>query len=314
VTVVAGEAVQFAGLTTLVKFVEDETGRTAPTDLQLVGVASSIEPDPQALGSLSVRLGLDGQIAGSSVPVGRYRPSLNQIAIREGEYPQTLLASLLVHEITHAVDDHHTSYGASLASLTIQRDTDRNTALRVVAEGRAVFVQSAWLSLADKGLGETLPTDSSRQPPQNPATFRTQLVYREGGALIQRMGLSSSEDLLFDPPTTREILFPIPVRSSEAHETTHEASGNLSAHSFGAIDIITLLAGSTDSFTDRHRALQVAELVQSGVVDYTGRQGCGEITLYTDRDDGVEVAALVDGVEFVDVIAAGPQFVVLSAC
>lgn len=140
--------------------------------------------------------------------------------------PKTLEEMVMVHELTHALQDQHFKLGQK--EIALMRDTDANLAYHAVLEGEAVLVMVAHL-LAKSGLdfNEVVKDDSmlglitsaaqaeQMIDPSTPKYFAEMLKfpYLDGLTFVvhayRRGGWKELDRIHADPPrTTREILHP----------------------------------------------------------------------------------------------------------
>ncbi len=140
--------------------------------------------------------------------------------------PKTLEETVMVHELTHALQDQH--FGLSAKEKALMRDTDANMAYHAVLEGEAVLVMVAHMLhksgveldevVKDDGmLGMISSAASSEQmiDPSTPRYFADMLKfpYLEGlkfvVAAYRRGGWKELDKVHANPPrTTREVLHP----------------------------------------------------------------------------------------------------------
>jgi hypothetical protein len=140
--------------------------------------------------------------------------------------PKTLEETVMVHELTHALQDQH--FALSQKEKALMRDTDANLAYHAVLEGEAVLVMVAhMLKKAGVDLDEVVKDDamlgmisSAAQAeqmidPSTPRYFAEMLKfpYLEGlkfvVAAYRRGGWAEIDRIHANPPrTTREVLHP----------------------------------------------------------------------------------------------------------
>lgn len=140
--------------------------------------------------------------------------------------PKTLEETVMVHELTHALQDQH--FGLSAREKALMLDTDANLAYHAVLEGEAVLVMVAhMLRKSGVSIDEVVKDDamlgmisSAAQAeqmidPSTPKYFAEMLKfpYLEGlkfvVAAYRRGGWAELDKIHADPPrTTREVLHP----------------------------------------------------------------------------------------------------------
>ncbi|HEX6100363.1 MAG TPA: hypothetical protein VF432_28880 [Thermoanaerobaculia bacterium] len=140
--------------------------------------------------------------------------------------PKTLEETVMVHELTHALQDQH--FGLSEKEKALMRDTDGNLAYHAVLEGEAVLVMVAhMLQKSGVNIDEVIKDDamlgmisSAAQAeqmidPSTPRYFAEMLKfpYLEGlkfvVAAYRRGGWAEIDKIHANPPrTTREVLHP----------------------------------------------------------------------------------------------------------
>ena len=140
--------------------------------------------------------------------LGYYDPIPDELYVPVGAPGDDDFRSLLVHELTHALDGQHADLSV-LDDLVAQGDESGNyeplLALQVVAEGRASSVQNQWM--AENGVVQELPDDlgAIEDVPAAlvlalsvPYAFGEQYIEANGGA-------AETWDLLENPPASSEV-------------------------------------------------------------------------------------------------------------
>jgi hypothetical protein len=140
--------------------------------------------------------------------------------------PQTLEETVMVHELTHALQDQH--FGLSAKEKALMRDTDGNMAYHAVLEGEAVLVMVAHMLqksgidldevVKDDGMLGMISSAASAEQMIDPSTPRyfaemLKFPYLDGlkfvVAAYRRGGWKELDKVHANPPrTTREILHP----------------------------------------------------------------------------------------------------------
>jgi hypothetical protein len=158
--------------------------------------------------------------------------------------PKTLEEAVMVHELTHALQDQHFSLDAKEQAL--MRDTDANLAYHAVLEGEAVLVMVAnMLKKNNVDLAEVAKDDSmlgalssaanadSMIDPKTPRYFAELLKfpYLQGLEFVlaayRRGGWKAVDELHSNPPrSTREVLHPDEyfARASGSKEEAFDAT------------------------------------------------------------------------------------------
>ena len=260
----------------LIAFVEEDTGRAfvrppvivaqSPDDF-FAGLEDDLG-DFNADAEVSVRglqaLGLTTQGVGDVTRsfeamllspegiLGYYDPIPDELYVPIGAPGDDDFRSLLVHELTHALDGQHADLSV-LDDLIAQGDESGNyeplLALQAVAEGRASSVQNQWM--AENGVVQELPDDlgAIEDVPAAlvlalsvPYTFGEQYIEANGGA-------AETWDLLEKPPASSEVFmvaFGNPGDEAIIDVATPTADGPvLDDVVFGASDIFVWLLGES---------------------------------------------------------------------
>ncbi len=155
----------------------------------------------------------------------RQLPSLPDGAKRVVD-PELLEETVMVHELTHALQDQH--FALAGKEKAMMHDTDANLAYHAVLEGEAVLVMIAHmvgkagmdfdLVIQDEGMTETLTSAVQADSMIDPATPRyfgelLKFPYLKGLEFVlaayKRGGWAAIDRIHADPPrTTREVLHP----------------------------------------------------------------------------------------------------------
>lgn len=140
--------------------------------------------------------------------------------------PKTLEETVMVHELTHALQDQH--FGLAAKEKALMRDTDANLAYHAVLEGEAVLVMVAhMLSKSGVSIDEVIKDDATlgmissavqaehMMDPSTPRYFAEMLKfpYLEGLKFViaayRRGGWKEMDSVHAHPPrSTREVLHP----------------------------------------------------------------------------------------------------------
>ena len=260
----------------LISFIEEDTGRSflrppvivaQSGDAFTEGLATDLG-DFEAEAEISVRslqaLGLtdDGVaevaqafedlLLSPEGVLGYYDPVPDELYVPVDTDGDDAFRSLLVHELTHALDGQHADLTA-LQDLVEAGDETGNyepvVALQAVAEGRATSVQNRWM--AENGVVQEVPDDLGaieNVPPAMvlslsiPYAFGEQYIEAQGGA-------AATWDLLDTPPASSEIFM---VTFGDASNEpiidvpTPAADGPILDEAvYGAADILTWLLGES---------------------------------------------------------------------
>lgn len=258
----------------LIFYIEEDTGRSFLTPPVIVAQSSTdffagLEDDMgdfQADSEISVRslqaLGLTTSgvaevtqafqelLLSPEGILGYYDPEADELYVPVDTPGDDAFRSLLVHELTHALDGQHADLNR-LDELVAQGDESGNyepvLALQAVAEGRASSVQNRWM--ADNNVEPEVPDDLSAFETvpaamvlalSVPYAFGEQYIESNGGA-------AATWDLLDTPPASSEIfMVAFSDASGEAilDVPTPTADGPvLDEAVYGAADILVWLLG-----------------------------------------------------------------------
>ena len=155
--------------------------------------------------------------------------------------PKVLEETVMVHELTHALQDQH--FGLSAREKALMKDTDASLAYHSVLEGEAVLVMVAHMlknagvdldeALKDEALTNMVTSAAGADQMIDPSTPRyfaemLKFPYLEGlkfvVAAYKRGGWKALDDVHANPPaSTREVLHP---EEYFARTVKHEAFDN----------------------------------------------------------------------------------------
>jgi len=165
---------------------------------------------------------MEDALLGDSV-VGFYDPKTKALVVR-GAKPTPYVREVLVHELTHAVQDQH--FGIDRPDLD-KSDDEQGDAFRALVEGDAVRIEGEYrkaLSAADQKQAEAEENGQAGGiDPSIPQVLIELLVFPyEFGpsftqALLARRGQTGLDDAFAHPPTTSEqIIHPEKFLAGEA--------------------------------------------------------------------------------------------------
>lgn len=260
----------------LISFIEQDTGR--PFLRPPVIVAQSGEAFTQGLeeslgdfeaeSDVSVRslqaLGLTDQGVGEVTQafqnlllspegvLGYYDPVPDELYVPVDTDGDDAFRSLLVHELTHALDGQYADLTV-LDALVEAGDETGNyepvVALQAVAEGRATSVQNRWM--AENGVTQEVPDDLGAIEDVPPAmVLSLSIPYAFGEQYIESQGgAAATWDLLEAPPASSEVFM---VAFGDASDepiidvATPTADGPILDEAvYGSADILTWLLGES---------------------------------------------------------------------
>jgi hypothetical protein len=145
--------------------------------------------------------------------LGLYRPDTKELLVR-GTAMTAYARTVLVHELTHALDDQH----FDLDRPEIGGDLEEGDAFRALIEGDAVRVQRAYiaaLSPADRAsvLRDDAAAVAAVDVEPQPADYFGAFPYANGPLFVEALAKSGGEDAVdaafsSPPKTTAEILVP----------------------------------------------------------------------------------------------------------
>jgi hypothetical protein len=259
----------------VISFIEEETGRgfvrppvivAQSSEAFLTGLQDDLS-DFQADADVSVRtlqaLGLTDRgvdevaqafedlLLSPEGILGYYDSATDELYLPVGASSDDELSSLLVHELTHALDGQHVDlnvFDDLVAAGEISGDFEPVATLQAVVEGRASSVQSRWLAANEIVLEVSEDLGSIADVP--PAlVLGLSLPYAFGEIFIEANGgAADTWDSLADPPASSEGFM---VPNIAADETivavaTPAADGPvLHEGVYGATDIFTWLLGES---------------------------------------------------------------------
>lgn len=177
----------------------DEAAKLESAVLLSLGLVD--EPfDPRAATS-----SLDSQV------LGVYNPYERKLLVRPG--PVTPLArTVLVHELTHALDDEYHELRRPDALSVDESDLS----FRALAEGSAAYVESAYLKSLNEADRAAIDNESKARPAPPPtvpailldlASYPYEVGERFVTQLVERNGVGAIDKAFRNPPTTSEQLF-----------------------------------------------------------------------------------------------------------
>ncbi len=185
--------------------------------------------------------------------LGFYDPETTELYVK-GDAVTPLVQSVIVHELTHALDDQLVDL--SRIDELAERTDESALGFLALVEGSAEYVRTAFVDQMtpeqqeDYALNQAqLGMDQLQAILLPPAlTVASQFPYITGGALVQELvaegGTAAIDAAYEDPPTTSEQVFDVAV--FEAREPAVElrplqADGDVAAEgAFGAVDVALL--------------------------------------------------------------------------
>jgi len=260
----------------LISFIEEETGRAFLRPPVIVAQSSEAffsglqddMGDFQADAEVSVRtlqaLGLTAKgvsevtqafqdlLLSPEGILGYYDPAPDELYVPVDAGGDDAFRSLLVHELTHALDGQYTDLNV-LEVLVDQGDETGNyepvIALQAVAEGRASAVQNRWM--AENGVVQPVPDDLGAIEDVPPAMILSlSIPYAFGEQFIESNGgPAATWDFLEKPPASSEVfmtgfgdasdepIIDVPTPAADG-PVLHEAV-------YGAADIFVWLLGES---------------------------------------------------------------------
>lgn len=262
-------------LNSLVAFVEDEAGRdflrppvivAQSTDEFTAGLLPDVE-DLQADSETSVRtlqaLGLtdkgvaevtaafEALLLSPEGVLGYYDPESDAVYVPNDALADDDFRSLLVHELTHALDGQHADLSRlrTLSEEALETgDWEPVGALQAVGEGRATAVQNAWMN--ENGVVQLVPDDLgaiAEVPPAMMLSLSLPYVFGEV-YILSKGGPANTWDLLDNPPPSSEV-FLIPGTSESEpiiDVAAPQAEGEiLEEIVFGGSDLLVWLLGES---------------------------------------------------------------------
>ena len=259
----------------LISFIEEEAGRSflrppvivaQSGEAFLAGLQDDLT-DFQADADVSVRslqaLGLTDRGVGDVAQafedlllspegiLGYYDSVTDELYVPVGASGDDELRSLLVHELTHALDGQHVDlnvFDDLVEAGEISGDFEPVAALQAVVEGRASSVQNRWLATNEIVL--EIPEDLGAIVDVPPAlVLALSVPYAFGEIFIEANGgAAGTWDSLADPPASSEE-FMVPNTASDetiVAVATPAADGPvLEEGVYGATDIFTWLLGES---------------------------------------------------------------------
>ena len=171
----------------------------------------------QALGLVSGHLDVfneQDQLRGSGV-LGYYSYNAERISLRSSEVTPAI-ESVLVRELTHALEDQRFDVGARWSDL--EADPAKRTAVLTLVEGDVDRVESGWRESLTPEAAQALDDDVARLAPGSDGAARVPAALRSlvgipaefGEALIavvdERRGARGVDNLFLTPPITQEQL------------------------------------------------------------------------------------------------------------
>lgn len=216
----------------LISFIEDETGRAflrppvivAQSSEAFFGGLQDDMSDFQADAEISVRtlqaLGLTNKGVGEVTQafqdlllspegiLGYYDPVPDELYVPVDAGGNNAFRSLLVHELTHALDGQYTDLNVLDALVDQGHETGNYEpviALQAIAEGRASAVQNRWI--AENGVMQELPEDLGVAEDVPPALLLSlSIPYAFGEQFIESNGgPAATWGFLEEPPASSEI-------------------------------------------------------------------------------------------------------------
>ena len=267
---------EVADVNSLVEFIEEETGRpflrppvivAQSSDEFFAGLEEDLA-DFDESAEITVRnlqaLGLTTQgvaevsqsfqdlLASPDGVLGYYDPEIDEVYVPVDSLGNDDFRSLLVHELTHALDGQHANLNA-LSELSDEAEITGNfepvIALQAVGEGRATAVQNRWLRANDIPLPDGSEADLDSLESVPPAlVLSLSLPYAFGEQFIEgNGGPAETWDLLDNPPASSEE-FLVPGSTGEAiiDVPAPPADGPILDESvFGAADLFVWLLGES---------------------------------------------------------------------
>jgi len=260
----------------LISFVEEDTGRPFLRPPVIVAQSGDVFTealadelgDFQAESDISVRslqvLGLtDRGVAEVSQAfqdlllspegvLGYYDPETDELYVPVETDGGDELRSLLVHELTHALDGQYTDLTVLDALVEAGDETGNYEpvfGLQAVAEGRATSVQNRWMN--ENRVAQELPDDLGALEDVPPAlVLGLSVPYAFGEQYIERQGGAAATWDLFDTPPVSSEIFMVPFGDASDEPIidvpTPTADGPiLDSAVYGAADILTWLLGES---------------------------------------------------------------------
>ena len=222
----------------------DETADITVRTMQALGLTS--------LGVDEVNNAIQALLASPSGVAGYYDPDVDELYVPIDAQAEDEFRSLLVHELTHALDDQYVDLGA-LDVLSDEAEITGNfepvVALQAVGEGRATAVQNRWMRANGVSAPEGTEADLLALETVPPAfVLGLSLPYAFGEQFIEGQGgPANTWDLLDNPPaSSEEFLVPGATGEAVTDVAPPPADGPvLDDIVFGASDLFTWLLGES---------------------------------------------------------------------
>jgi len=183
---------------------------------------------------------------------GYYDPEFDELYVPVGALGDDDFRSLLVHELTHALDGQYVDLNVLqtlVEEAEVTGDWEPVVALQAVAEGRATSVQNRWMR--DNGVSAAVPSDPESLDSVPPAMILSlSIPYAFGEQFVEgNGGAAGTWDLLETPPPSSEdfmVFGGIEPGQEIVDVPTPDAAGPvLDEAVYGAADMFIWLLGES---------------------------------------------------------------------